>query len=353
MAPQVTDWSWRFVRRGAIVASLLIAIFGVSSGSAGARTTRSLGVGSGGLGLDAPSGVAAIGSHMFVTNSANNSVSEVSAVRGQLIATISAPQFGLDDPSAIQAVGKDLFVANAQGNSITEFKASGRRYVQTIQGARYGFNDPTALAASGTSLYVLSSSGVTEVSTVTGALLGSAFGSAYGFDQPTGLAVADGRVFVANSPSNSVSVLDATSLAFETLLNSSSFGFSAPISAAFDGTDLWVTNQDDESVTELSPSTLEPLNVLVSWNLPEVGPITYGDGYVFAVSPPGSSPMVSQIVPSPATVTWMMCNTNGPYLFNDPQSLIVVGSHLWVVNEGGNMLTEMNASSGALLRTVS
>jgi len=74
---------------------------------------------------------------------------------------------------------------------------------------------------------------------------------------------------------------------------------------------VWVTNQADESVTEFSPTTLDELNVLVSGNLPMVGPIAYGDGYVFTVSPPGSSPMVSQITPSPATVTWMMCNTNG------------------------------------------
>jgi len=56
---------------------------------------------------------------------------------------------------------------------------------------------------------------------------------------------------------------------------------------------------------------------------------------------------------------WMMCNTNGPYEFSNPQALAVAGSTLWVVNEGGlnapygPSLTEMNASSGALIRTIS
>jgi len=81
--------------------------------------------------------------------------------------------------------------------------------------------------------------------------------------------------------------------------------------------------------------------------------VVTGDGYVFVISPPGYSPMVTQITPSTGTANWMMCNTNGPYLFDNPESAVVTGSDLWVVNEGGNSLTEMDASSGALLQTVS
>jgi hypothetical protein len=55
----------------------------------------------------------------------------------------------------------------------------------------------------------------------------------------------------------------------------------------------------------------------------------------------------------------MMCNTNGPYDFSNPQALAVYGLDLWVINEGGagdppgNSLTEMNASNGSLIRTIS
>jgi len=41
-----------------------------------------------------------------------------------------------------------------------------------------------------------------------------------------------------------------------------------------------------------------------------------------------------------------------PYLFNDPQALVVAGTNLWVVNEDGNSLTEMDTDSGALIRTI-
>ncbi len=193
---------------------------------------------------------------------------------------------------------------------------------------------------------------ITEIATASGALIGTASGSPYGFHAPTGLAVADGKVFVANSTANTVTVLNAQNRSFIASLSGPTFTFSTPIGVAFDGTNIWVTNQTGGSVTEFSPVTLAKLNVLSSSNLPMVGPIAYGDGYVFTVSPPGSSPMVTQVIPSPASVSWMMCNTNGPYLFNNPEALAVAGENLWVVNEGGNSLTEMDTDTGDLIRTV-
>jgi YVTN family beta-propeller protein len=269
------------------------------------------------------------------------------------VATISGKRFGFDAPAAIVSVGQDLFVANSRDNTVSEFSAARRQHIRTINGAGYGFADPIALASSGQDLFVLNGAGsLTELATATGALIGTASGSTFGFDDPTGLAVADGDIFVANSAADSVTVVDASTLAFVASLSGSTFAFSTPIGVAFDGTNVWVTNQGDESVTEFSPTTLTELTVLVSWNLPMAGPITYGNGYVFAVSPPGSSPMVSQISTTPAVVNWMMCNTNGPYLFNNPEAVVVVGSNLWVVNEGGNSLTEMDTVTGNLIRTV-
>jgi hypothetical protein len=108
-------------------------------------------------------------------------------------------------------------------------------------------------------------------------------------------------------------------------------------------------------VTELEAASGAAVQVITSdaGYLPIPGPITFGDGYVFAADPPGSSPMITQITAKSGTVKWMMCNTNGPYLFNNPESLVVAGADLWVVNEGGNSLTEMDADSGALITTIS
>jgi hypothetical protein len=302
--------------------------------------------------FDAPDSAAVVGAHLFVTNGGSNSVTEVNASNGAYVATISGARFDFDAPAAIVAVGTELFVANSAGNSVTEFRASSHKHILTIGGLSDGLSDPIALATSAGDLFVLNSTGSVTEFTAAGVLLGTATGPAFGFDQPTGLAVGDGDIFVANSAADTVTVVNAATMDFVTSLSGSTFAFSTPTGVAFDGTNVWVTNQSDESVTEFSASTLAEENVLVSGNLPMVGPITSGDGYIFTVSPPGSSPMVSQITPSPAAVNWMMCNTNGPYLFNDPQALVVSGTDLWVVNEGGNSLTEMDAGSGALIRTV-
>jgi len=303
--------------------------------------------------FDAPSSAAVVGADLFVTNGGSNSVTEVSAANGAYVALISAKRYRFNRPSAIAAVGGNLFVANGGGNSLTEFSAANLKHIHTIRRSKYHFWDPVALASSGQDLFVLNGSGsVTEITGGTGALIGTVSGPAFGFHNPTGLAVAAGKVFVANPAVNTVTVFSAETRALIAILSGSAYGFDTPTGVAFDGHNVWVTNQNDKSVTEISASTLQDVNVLASSNLPWVGPITYGDGYVFTVSPPGGSPMVSQIVPSPAAVTWMMCNTNGPYLFNDPEAAVVTGSSLWVVNRGGNSLTEMDADSGALIRTI-
>jgi hypothetical protein len=306
------------------------------------------------LDLDGPTSAAVAGSHLFVANGANNSVSEVKASNGSYVATISGTGFGFDSPAAIVSVGGDLFVANSAGNSVSEFSAAARHTdIRTISGPDYGFDDPLALASSGPDLFVLNGGGsLTEVAIASGDFIGTASGDSFGFDDPTGLAVKDGDVFVVNSAADSVTVVKAADLNFVSSLSGPTFAFNTPIGIASDRTNLWVTNQGDQSVTEFSPTTLTALNVLSSDWLPMVGPITYGDGYLFTASPPGASPMVSQITPAPPTANWMMCNTNGPYLFNNPQALVVAGKHLWVVNQGGNSLTEMKTDSGDLIRTV-
>jgi len=351
----------RLSRRGfavSLAGALLGATAFITAGPAVAqgRAARAHSSGSS-YNFNAPTSAATVGNDLFVTNGGNNSVTEVSASTGGFVAGISARRYRFQHPSAIVSVGADLFVANAAGNSVTEIRAIDLKHLRTIHRPKYHFSDPIVLAPFGQNLFVLNGTGsVTEIATGSGALIGTASGPAFGFHSPTGLAVANGLVFVADSANNTVTVINAQTRALVEILSGPSYGFSTPIGVAFDGADVWVTNQGTDSVTEISATTLQAVKVLVdTTNLPSVGPITFGDGYVFTLSPPGPSPMVSQIQisPSPPTVEWMMCNTNGPYLFNNPQAAVVNGTNLWIVNEGGNSLTEMDTDSGALIRTVS
>ena len=310
---------------------------------------------SAGYGLSAPTSATVAGSDLFVANQAGNSVSVVNASTGAHVATLSGSSFDLDQPTFITKVGSDVFVANGAGDSVTEFGAADRTAVRVIAGPQFQFSDPIALTADPNELFVLSATGaITGVSPTTGGLLGVAAGPQYGFRGPSSIAVSGSNLFVTNSAGNSVSVIDAGTLGLIKLLKGPQYRFHTPTAAVIHGGDLWVTNRTSDSVTQLSASTGNLIRVIVDHtNLPTPGPITAGDGYVFTLSPPGVSPMVSQIDPAKGKVNWMMCNGNGPYLFANPQAVAVAGSNLWVVNKDSNSLTEMDTDTGDLIRTIS
>jgi hypothetical protein len=345
------------------VAAAALLVFGAVLGIVGQKaahrvfrsTTEPTGPeASAGYGLDSPTSAAVVGTDLFVANGAGNSVTEVNASTGGHVATVRGAAFGFDQPQAIVAAGGDLFVANGAGDSVTEVDATSRSLVRTISGAQFEFSDPFAMAVRDGDLFVLSAAGrVTEVATASGRLVGVAAGARFGFDAPSSIAASAHDLYVTNRGADTITKIDARTLAFLARLSGPGYAFNKPTGAAIDGNDLWVTNQGTDSATEVSLSSDGPIRVVKNTNLARPGPITVGDGYVFTVSPPGDSPMVSQITPDTGAVPWMMCNTNGPYLFNDPESAVVAGSNLWVVNEGSSSLTEMDTDSGALIRTIS
>jgi hypothetical protein len=241
-------------------------------------------------------------------------------------------------------------VANGGDGVITEVDARNRSLIRTMS----GFSDPVALASSSGSLFVLDSTGsVTKVSMPSGRVVGRALDGQFGASTPSSIAASSGAVFVTNESADSVTEINGQTMTPQAELRGAPFGFSAPTGAVVRGQDLWVTNRTGDSVTEIAIGTDRVVRVLVDrTNLPTPGPIAAGDGYVFTLSPPGRSPMVSQITPG-GDVAWMMCNGNGPYLFSDPQAVVVAASNLWVVNKTSNSLTEMDPDSGALIRTIS
>jgi hypothetical protein len=279
----------------------------------------------------------------------------VNASNGSHVATISGASFRLDQPTATVSMGTDVFVANATGNSVTEIDAGNHSLVRIISGPQYRVSDPIALAAAAGELFVLSADGgVTDVSATTGGLLGVVPGSQLSLQGPSSLAAAGNDLFVTDSVGDSVTEIDSRTMTVVKTLQGPSYKFKAPTGAVVHGGDLWVTNATGDSVTQIAVATGDVRRVIVDHtNLPTPGPITAGDGYVFTLSPPGVSPMVSQIDPANGKVAWMMCNTNGPYLFANPQAAVVSGTHLWIVNKDSNSLTEMNTDSGALIRTIS
>ncbi|HXY43719.1 MAG TPA: hypothetical protein VEH29_06000 [Acidimicrobiales bacterium] len=310
-------------------------------------------------GFNAPDAAAVTGNDLFVANKMGNSITEVGASDGAFMKVLEGAKYHLDEPSALLVLGKDLFVANAKAG-VTEIAVSNGALVRTYRGAKY-FSGAIALATNGSGdLYVLNAGGsgsITKVVTTSGKM--SAF--RFSLDKPEGMAAAGQDLFVTNSADNSVTEIDGATMKVLTTLSSATYQFNEPTGIVASGSYVWVANYAGFSVTQFSAATNQFIQaVRDASNLPDPGPITSGDGYVFAASPPGASPMISQIPLTPSSsVKWMMCNTNGPYDFSNPEALVVAGTHLWVVNEGGPSapwpasLTEMQTGSGRLIRTVS
>jgi DNA-binding beta-propeller fold protein YncE len=353
----------RFAHPGRIaLAVVVILIIGAALGLGGLKaahklhltTSSSVAQASAGYGLDAPTAAAVVDHDLFVANEGGNSISVLNASTGDHLATIAGSSYQFDHPTAILALGQDLFVANGSGDSVTEIDSGTRSPIRTVAGGQFRFSDPIALAGEHGRLYVLSADGsVTGIGTASGSLVGVASGTQFGFNQPKGIAASGNNLYVTNSGSDSITKIDDRTMTFVTMLRGSAYGLQKPTGAVIDGKSLWVTNEAGDSVTEISTKSSAPVRVVVDHtNLPTPGPITVGDGYVFTVSPPGDSPMVTQVMPD-GSVPWMMCNTNGPYLFSNPQAAVVSGNDLWVVNKASSSLTEMNTDSGALIRTIS
>jgi DNA-binding beta-propeller fold protein YncE len=309
--------------------------------------------------FNSPDAAAVAGADLFVANRGGNTLTELKAANGHFVRLIGGAKCGFNKPSAIVLVGTDLFVANA-GAGLTEVSTSTGSCVRTIRGTRYGFADPEALATNGSFVFVLSAKGgVTKVATATGAVSAAVSGHSLKLDSPTSVAVSGTQLFVTNSAGNSVSEASAATLRFVRLLAGSAYGFSQPTGVAAHGPGVWVTNYKGGSVTELSAANGRAVGVFPNGYLPAPGPITFGDGDFFTTSPPGGSPMVTEIIPGRSvSMPWWECNTNQPYPdFSNPQALVVGGGGLWVVSEGsawfhGGSLTELSIATGSELKVI-
>jgi len=294
----------------------------------------------------------------------------VNGTTGACRAVFSGTTYQFDDPTAMVTVGSVLFVANSDGTSstLTEFNPTSTT-ATVLSGTGYDLDNPIAMAVSGTDLFVLNSDEVvSEVNTSTGDPVATFGGSKFAFNDPTSIATSGGEVFVVDAGNNSITAF-APATDVVSIISGSTFQFDFTVTAgvpvvpeatARSGV-LWVTSPATSTVTEVKVKTLGLLQVVTNGNLANPGPIIASSEYVFTASPPGTSPMISQLTRKTSVVNWMMCNGNANYYYNDPQSLVVVGTSLWVVNEGGvsdengnvASLTQMNVSSGALVQVVS
>ena len=366
----------RFRRRARRASSLAAAVgllatmgVGATSVAASAATPGTYNTAE----FNVPTGLAFGGGHLWVSNRAGNSLTEIDPLTGAWMGTFLGGRYGFDHPTAITSAGPDLFVANDTG-SLSEVRASDGAPIRTISGTKFGFSHPVALAVSGHTVLVLNAGrpaatpavagSISEIDARTGHLLRKVSGPSFSFDDPIALAVSGPDAYIADVTSNSVTEIDITSGALVRVVAGQ--GLNTPDGITVADGHVWVADAGSNAATDIDQASGAVLGTVTDadghygFGRPSVAIQSGGD--VFIASPFGTSPMVTKLSATTGTPSWYMCNTNGPYYFSLLSAFAVSGDHLWVASQSGansktpgaktGSLTELNTGSGALITTL-
>jgi hypothetical protein len=323
--------------------------------------------------FDAPSGLAFGGGHLWVTNQAGNSVSEINPANGSWMATFHSSVYGFDHPTAITSSGPDLFVANG-GGSVTELLASSGALVRTISGPQFGFVNPVAIGIAGGTVLVLNAGrptatppvagSISEIDAGTGSLVRTVSGPSFALDDPVALTVSGPNVFVADKGDDSVTEVVAASGALVRVVVQ--HGLDAPDGIAVADGRVWAADSGSNAATEVEAATGSVIATKSdsdgSYGFGSPSTVVGSGGNVFVASPFGSSPMVTKVSATSGRPSWYMCNTNGPYYFSLLSAIAISGDHLWVASRSGansktpgartGSLTELSTGNGSLIATL-
>jgi len=178
--------------------------------------------------------------------------------------------------------------------------------------------------------------------------------SQYGFNLPYEVAAYDNDVWVTNGDGNSVTELNASNGDWIQTLGGSAYGFDQPIGILDDGKHIWITNTLGDSLTELSASDGSFIRTLSGGHYGFNGPEEIlSDGAHLWITNIGDS--VTEVNASDGA--WIRTLSASGYEFNYPLGEALDGSHIWIANFGGNdphySVTEINATDGSLVRVIS
>ena len=234
-------------------------------------------------------------------------------------------------PVSIAASGTTVFVANTLSSSLTVIDASHTRVIATMHTSAA----PLVVFADGTNLWAGFNDGaVVRYSAATRRLLSVT----RGFTLPSAIAASDGRLWVADKATNTVTVLNRNSGGLVGRFDS---GGTAPVALAVAGERLVVANSDSKNLSALSLKTAEV-----------VGQLTLSD-HISALAASGTR--VWYTLPN-ENLVGVMESTNmtrqGAHSTAGLQQdgLLVLGSKVYVANGASKLVVELREGSGSIIR---
>ena len=308
-----------------MMAALGLAI-GVCSGSA-AAVVKTIKVGS------HPVGVSSDGTHVWVTNYDDGTVSEIDASTGTVVNTINVGS----RPPGVSSDGTHVWVTNAGGGlssgTVSEIDASTATVVNTIPVG----SAPDGVSSDGTHVWVTNAGGgtVSEIDASTGTVVNTI---PVGY-APQGVSSDGTHVWVVNASGGTVSEIDAsTGRVVNTIKVGSRPG---PSGVSSDGTHVWVTNYNCSgcvgTVSEIKASTGRVVKTIKVGR--DVGSVSSDGTHVWVTNFKGGT--VSEIDASTGTVV------NTIKVGRGPDGVSSDGTHVWVTNNNGATVSQIQISKAA------
>jgi hypothetical protein len=351
---------------GGLAATLLAGSLAVAAAPAGAARPSTI------ARFAAPSAIASVGPWIVAANRASSTLTVLAADGGAFIRGVSHTLLGVSAPSAIVTVtagGRRLVFVGGDAGKVSELVLATQgawvavQRVDVLRPAGCGALASALLASDGHGHVVEAcSTGALSVWTAaTGRLDRLIPSSMTGLTDAAGLAVLGAIAYATNDAAGTapdgvtaISLASGRRLFAVTNATSATYAFSTPAGISSDGAHLWVANEKGNTVDELARGSLALLGSS-STNLtaPAAVLATPKFTWVSSASVNGSSSMVTQFsnVANSIASPWMMCNSNGPYQFDDPSGFTMHGGMLWVANASDNLIDQMNGATGALVGT--
>jgi serine/threonine protein kinase len=237
-----------------------------------------------------PQAVVFDGASIWVSNTADNTVTKLAASDGTIRGTFTVGA----GPDGLAFDGAHIWVANSSGNNVTELRASDGAVLGTFSVGHH----PNGTAFDGANIWVVNefSASVTKLSAANGAVLGT-FSVGPSGCHPQWVLFDGQSVWVSNLYGGAVVQIRPSD---GTILNTFPAG-SGPAQMAFDGSNIWIADNIGNTVTELRAK----------------------DGAIMGTFPVGSYPV----------------------------GIVFDGKSIWVSNAGSGSVSKLRASNGSLLGT--
>jgi outer membrane protein assembly factor BamB len=221
-------------------------------------------------------------------------------------------------PAGMALSDGHLWVTDSLANEVVELNAANGSFVRFVNAAADRFKSPSDIVSVGHYLWVTSSNCVTQLNASDGSLVRVLKAQKYHFDVPSSIQYGDAHIWMVSggNAKNDSEILELNPANGALVRVITSSDLANPSALTINGPDVWVANQMNSTVAEFSAANGSLLRVLDATNFTTAG---------FAIT---------------------------RYHFNQPTGLASAGRDVWVADNGNFPLTEIDGSTGALVRVV-